>query len=576
VSRVIDRVATISAVGMFGLAACIQRATPEPAERPTESPAVELAAPEAMAARIIDLCTRKSGDPVCVLDSAGHVSCAHLDDAQFKPPLEGIIGAVELACGEHSICARDEQGSVTCLGRSGELRRIDEVTRARTLARDCAVAHDGKLHCWADDWTVGVRSLPPILDEGGPLFGHEVDLQLVDIVDEHRGCALERSGALWCWSFGDLQRYELGASAGITDLRFHHGDWCIRRDGVKLCSPGEREPEPAPKCADEPCTCSYSVHSGGSCYPQDADAATQPLDETRTVHSVVAREEPCVLDASDHVFCQPWPHMPVHEIEFVETHETTARFELVERKPPPPEPEPLPDPQTTACPAATVISNRVCEHLTSGDGPLACVSGEWTCERRCSVASVSGDPCNPDGFMTVNAGRKYDPPDYLVYVEGPRVWVGPALRRFVRVGKVTPVDGAATPTTLLEVHAKVDEGASWYWTLSELWTTVVCGFVDGEPACSEPIARAWHYQFDLTHSDTGKSWDHEEVTYEADLTLAGTDMKLEVRKGKQHVGNLEHFGNGPTEQLLEGVSVLGSGKYPLTSLLSRRLTSVPE
>jgi hypothetical protein len=551
--------AIVGVVALLVLASCVERAPT--ASAPTPEPT---APASARAPKIVDMCAHASNDPICVLRDDGRVSCAHIDDHEFAPPLAGIEQAVEIACGKHSICAREADGSITCLDDQGELRQLDSLAQSRSLAPDCAVSQAGELHCWDERWEPTVRTFPRL---SAALDHDALDLQRVPKTSGIHACALRRDGKLWCWE--EMAKYDqkdpivvadLSPAERIRELRIKPSGVCWRGAGAWSCTEGTQLYNG--NCEDR--VCDVCEFSRGYCFPRGPDDQERPLDESKTVRDVVLSDGRCVVDLLDRVWCQSWNYVPVHELTLPVTSETTAKLEPVERQPPTPDPDPLPDPALSECPAATRITNRVCEHFTEPGGPLACTPDSERCRRDCVITMATTDEgyCEPEGFVVVDIHRG---PGYVVYVDAPQVWIGPQLD----LQKLEDMNGLPT---VIELNEAGDDEGTHFTMGYELSSVILCDLVEGRPRCSSPIATDWSYEEivteDYDQETYGQVISEERIHYQADVTIVGADAKVKVRAGKRHA-DTEH-------RNVAGTRVLRSGSHPLAELLDQQFVYLPE
>jgi hypothetical protein len=499
------------------LASCVQQKV-SPNTAPTPAAVAEPKAPSVP--KVADLCVARSAT-VCALLEDGRVSCAQIHgDRVFEPPLAGITKAVELACGEHSICARDGAGSITCIDEFGELHLLDSLAQSRSLAPDCAVAQDGAAFCWDENMEVSYRDIP----DG---YRDKLrDLQRLILATHHgfRGCALKRDGELWCWDSHHSPKLvaKIDRPEDIRELKLlddEKNGVCWRGAGEWLCTDGQSE---------------------------------------------VMLHEPCVVDRLGRVLCQLGKHPP-DEFSLPLTDETSARYEPL--VPPPPDLQPLPDPGLSDCPKEVVVSNRVCEHFSAPGGRLECSKGEVHCPRNCSVNSASHDDCEPDGFVVVDSSAGGDGRmRHVVHADGAQVWLGPRLA----MDPLDAVPGAdKTAPTLIELHEQIEDGHTYYETQHELTAVMICGLAEGRPVCSLPIARDWRLEsVEWDDEDSGKEIDRESIHYRADMTVTSTDVKITVRAGKRHANSSNTY--------VGHVRVLPAGTHALASLLDQRFVDLPE
>jgi hypothetical protein len=530
------------------LASCVTPAPPDAAAAP-----VAVAKPKvASVPKVADLCIMRSRT-VCALLEDGRVTCAQIvEDRFFRPPLAGITGAVEIACGEHSICARDAAGAITCLDQFGELHRLDSLAKSRALAPDCAVAQDGALFCWDESLEISLRSVPRV-------YADKLhDLQRVTVVDYRGdGCALKRDGELWCW-LGVLPKIvaELEHPEDVRELKLDdNGNVCWRGAGEWSCTDGQSEPWPGFKCDYRACTCAFQ---GGRCITHYTE-----IPESMTVHDVVLYDDPCVVDRLGRLLCQRGDQPP-YELSLPLTDETSARYEPF--VPPPPDPDPLPNPELSDCPKAVVVSNRVCEHFSEPGGPLHCRKGQSRCQRYCALDSVSHSTCEPDGFVIISAGGGSSFDTYnLVYVDGSRVSLGPRLE--MEAVDWAPGASRTAPTTF-ELEKTLEGGSTYYLTDHQLSAVMVCGLVDDRPACSLPIARDWRLESVVWDEDNGEETDRESIHYQADVAVTSTDVSVTVRAGKRHASSSHNYA--------VGTRILPTGTHSLASLLDQPFVDLPE
>jgi hypothetical protein len=494
-------------------------ATPWPATTPAPAPVP--AAPSVP--KLVDLCVHAVHELVCVLRDDGRVSCARVEAEQFPPPLAGITQGVEISCGMHSVCVRERNGAVTCLDNAGELRRLESLGPARSLARDCAVDKDGKVQCWTEDWQISPSVIPSELGQ---------DFQRALIWSEG-GCVLQRDGELWCWNQLDSVVPQLQAKVGeagdIEELKLLSKRACWRRAGAWQCSDG-KPPNEGLECDHSLCTCSFTF---GYCTPPKQGIA---VDESMTVRDVVLRDRTCVADQRGRVWCQSWSTSVIHEIALPLTSETSARLEPLV-KPPAPKPK---------CPAAEEVSSRVCEHLGA---------------QSCGFGSESYWMCEPDGFAIIFAKSERSETEYLAYVDGTRVWLGPSVTMPVQTMRDDE------PPTVIDLHVFEEDTPRYYEVQHELSASLVCDLVEGQPACSMPIVRDWKFE-DREFDDDGEVTSSESIRYQAEVIVTSTNVKVKVVSGKANAGS--------KHRSAAGTQILESGNYPLKTLLDQRFVQLPE
>jgi hypothetical protein len=274
-------------------------------------------------------------------------------------------------------------------------------------------------------------------------------------------------------------------------------------------------------------------------------------NEDATVKDVVLADGKCVVDQLDRVWCQSEEDGPVHELVLPQTHETISRFE--------------PDPKRSACPEAIRVGNRVCEHFTDTVGLPACKAGAPPCPRWCTVTRTSDEatPCGLDGFAIVGV-RDVGDHQYVVYVDGPQVWLGPRLEMAVeqlRGGMPAVIEHHRTES-VDDFHRDMD---------FELTTVILCGLVDERPHCSSPIVQDWRFEEIVTAYDEDNYLEvisHEEIRYEANITATPAKVKIEVVAGKRHA-------NSENERIA-GTRVLPSGRYEPEELFDQPFVKLSE
>lgn len=492
--------------------------------------------------RIVDFCTLDAteDDPLCALLSDGRVACAHAIDTELAPPLAGVSDAVQLRCGEHSLCALEASGRVTCLARDGQLRRLDELGEVRTLARDCALTREGRVQCWNEAFELRSVELPI----------PTTDVQLFDLRDESLGCALDGAGTLRCWS-NRRDPSDIPGLEGVTSVEW---SGCFVRDGVRLCADEDGPPRAVDACDEGPCTCHFA---GFGC----SSAPSRLHEGVETLHEVVRRDGACALDVHGRLYCRYWSQLPGHEVALVPTDATSERLEPVSLRPPF---EPLPDPATSDCPWATTVSNTVCERLTSA-GLLACGPLDRQCARTCEL-DFTELPCEPDetswnfGVMRARAFSGFSIVDanHVVFVQGTQVWLGPK----VDDGSGLAFDAPSNTPLALPLRSEASDGSSDFIAEQELDSMMICTAVDGVPKCSRPIARAWKLDYVEVDEDSGRRVDVE-VEYEAELSVSATELDVDVLRHDR----MSRAVQGLADYFLHDTQRLKSGKYPLARLV---------
>jgi alpha-tubulin suppressor-like RCC1 family protein len=145
----------------------------------------------------------------------------------------GLRQPMQLATGEHHVCALEQAGTVQCWGNAsngqlgsdaqrafGKPRPIERLGRVRRIASGvshvCALETSGIVQCWGrntegqlGDGKSGSRIKPVVV------AGLE---DVVDLASGHRHtCARTRDGRVWCW--GDNAAAQLGPNAGRDPKR---------------------------------------------------------------------------------------------------------------------------------------------------------------------------------------------------------------------------------------------------------------------------------------------------------------------------------------------------------------------
>jgi len=180
----------------------------------------------------------------CAIRERNEVWCWGLDVANLKtmdgsPPvrIDGIKDVVELAAGENHVCARHNDGRVSCWGlnNTGQAGRketgrfgpvvVEGIDGARTLAASrsstCAIHQGGKVACWGS----------PFLDKqpetnARPRTIAAISNAVALALGPHHACALLQKGTVRCW--GDNRYGQLGIGtispngegevAGLSDV----------------------------------------------------------------------------------------------------------------------------------------------------------------------------------------------------------------------------------------------------------------------------------------------------------------------------------------------------------------------
>ena len=525
---------------------------------------------------VVDICkTMGEDDPVCVLLADGHVACARVQAETFEPPLAGIDEAVEIACGAHGVCVLETSGELTCLDKQGKLRELEALEGARSLAPDCAVTKTGALACWDENWEVETRSLPRLAAALGSKDSENLDLLRVGQTSAYNSedaCALHSNGELWCWGWtanGNEPKpskvHTFANAQEVRQLEAEGPNICWRELGRWRCTDGKSEPRASRTCDHTPCACELD---GNWCMPLDTEGESgkpKQLDEAVVVEDVVLRTYDCVVDSSWRVWCKRWPALPPTIKPLVFEGETTelAAFEGVA---PTPEPSPLPDPAVAACPANAKLGNRLCGVLRQPEAALACRPGARTCPCTVSFYWFDDESCAPAGFDLVESRglgtSSADIHSFIVHAEGERAALGP------RVTIEPNVREQVGAVTVFELADERDEGDSFFYWQSELDAVILCALVDGAPACSAPLVRAWDY-FESSEADEYDEGHTRSERYRAKLKIGAASVKVTVKanKGKPSTGELPG---------LADLRFLKAGTYRLAELLDRPFVDAPD
>jgi hypothetical protein len=177
----------------------------------------------------------------------------------------------EVSTGQGHTCAIALDGSLFCFGRNagGELglgagmpSQVRTPTRVSTLRfrhvaagqnHTCAIADDGALYCWGQDFDndgyAGPIGLPGAASYPVPTqVGDGHDWAAIS-TDTFHTCGLRAGGELWCWGrnaegqlgVGDMSIVDglvhVDPAATFTDVAVGRFHTCARRaDGVVLCA----------------------------------------------------------------------------------------------------------------------------------------------------------------------------------------------------------------------------------------------------------------------------------------------------------------------------------------------------
>ena len=243
-------------------------AAPAPSSAAAVSPP---SPPQTLAAGAHFTCTLRAGNGQVACwgsNDAGQLGAGHRSMRHGAVAVEDVIGAVEVAAGGASACARNTLGDVWCWGRlgaaDGAVRTIAN-THADQIAvggqSACAV-RNGKLHCWNDVGDVTVAGLPTSAE------GAVVQVALAN----NRGCVRLTNGNVWCWQDAalsdgerELQTKRVESLGDVVELDMFADETCARRalpdDGghIVLCWPSYSDPKPP---IDDPLLRVTSVHLG--------------------------------------------------------------------------------------------------------------------------------------------------------------------------------------------------------------------------------------------------------------------------------------------------------------------------
>ena len=171
----------------------------------------------------------------CAVTQLGHVVCwgrfLRFNRAFFsKEPkeLEGLQNVTQIAHGSDHLCARHNNGTVTCIG----------VHQA---------GQQGVLPAEPRETKSSSRSGPPSTADSPTLVPNVTDAQWID-AGEHFTCALQRSGTVSCWGanyggqVGNGLRSQVAAPGPVVDLDdatflsvgVYHA-CALRRNGEQVC-----------------------------------------------------------------------------------------------------------------------------------------------------------------------------------------------------------------------------------------------------------------------------------------------------------------------------------------------------
>ncbi len=213
------------------------------------------------------------GARTCGIGKDGVFCWGELDGKSNQAPIEIAEGSAndpitQLEIGPAHACLRHRGGQVRCWGSNGDGRlgtgdfasqtrpnSVELGSSAIDIAvgqrHTCALRPTGKVACWGNDAAGALGRGDPegaAIDPGGPRLVMDLSDALAVDSGDGFGCALRKSGQIWCWGRNDLGQLGDGTSVdrlgpapveGIEDaiaLSLGQAQVCVvRKTGVVVC-----------------------------------------------------------------------------------------------------------------------------------------------------------------------------------------------------------------------------------------------------------------------------------------------------------------------------------------------------